>query len=228
MVSLIHAKRDRLRALLTGTDEDEFHDIAVSLLESDDPESVLATLDIVGHSREQSVRLLPAIVNLLSSSQHVPCTNMENPGLGHQSIALAAMRILLALNLPLPADPVLKILNDDASIELPEACYDQGAYIGDYATFAFLPAAYAARVAWLCGAQAAASTRRIVELIGLPAASDVKWAIDGLKAMAEAAKQFPPPAKLAFEEQLRACATDQHLHNTARAWAQHLLQELAT
>ena len=97
MVSLIHAKRDRLRALLTGTDEDEFHDIAVSLLESDDPESVLATLDIVGHSREQSVRLLPAIVNLLSSSQHVPCTNMENPGLGHQSIALAAMRILLGI-----------------------------------------------------------------------------------------------------------------------------------
>jgi hypothetical protein len=83
------------------------------------------------------------------------------------------------------------LLNDRRIIIMPEACYDQGAYIGDYASTTFSPAGLAAQLVPLHRenglkliGQLAANARDESEDIGRPA----RWAIEWLAPFAKNAR----------------------------------------
>lgn len=140
-MSILSEKRDRLRILLTGTTNEECVEILQNLLRSDEAESVYAALMVLKESGPETLRALAqTIAELLGSSLQVLCTS-SGTGL-HEPVAHAAQRVLSKMAPEdLPRETLLAILElGDKSIELPEACYDQGAYIGDYATFTFRPA----------------------------------------------------------------------------------------
>lgn len=146
-MSILFEKRDRTRVLLTGATGEECVEILGNLLRSDEPESVYAALLVLkDYGPEITKALSEIIAGLLPSKLQVLCTNS---GMGsHSPVADAAYRVLTKMNpedLPRPA--LLEVLElGTLTIELPEACYDQGAYIGDYATYTFRPAEFAKKL----------------------------------------------------------------------------------
>jgi hypothetical protein len=146
-MSVLFEKRDRTRVLLTGATEEERVEILGNLLRSDEPESVYAALLVLKDYGPEVVRALSeTVAGLLPSRLQVLCTNS---GMGsHAPVADAAYRVLKKMDPgDLPREALTRVLElGTLSIELPEACYDQGAYIGDYATYTFRPAEFARKL----------------------------------------------------------------------------------
>lgn len=143
-MSILWEKRDRTRVVLTGATNQECIEILGNLLQSGEPESVYAALLVLkDYGPEITKALSEIIAGLLASRLQVLCTSSGTGS--HEPVAPAAYRVLSKMNptdLPRRAlDPILAL--GDLTIELPPACYDQGAYIGDYATYTFRPAEFA-------------------------------------------------------------------------------------
>lgn len=87
----------------------------------------------------------------MSSEKWAPCVTLDHDFGGHDVIARSAMQAIESIGVPPPVEPLRALLADERVFLLPEASYDQGAYIGDYSSEEIAPAGLAARLVPLFG-----------------------------------------------------------------------------
>jgi hypothetical protein len=68
---------------------------------------------------------------LLVSDEYMPCKSLKYEFSGHDLIAFSAMQAIESIGVPPDIETLRTLLADRRVFELPEASYDQGAYIGD-------------------------------------------------------------------------------------------------
>lgn len=124
-------------------------------LGSGDPYRQLPVLETVWQYREGAAGLVPDIAALLTSEAYVPVNGRKYAFSGHAPIAQHACSAIESIGVAPDSETLVPLLEDRRIFELPEASYDQGAYIGDYGTDYIAPAAYAARLCELMGADMA-------------------------------------------------------------------------
>jgi hypothetical protein len=115
-------------------------------LRAERPHDKLPAITRAALAHEGAAALVPDLTALLVSDQYVPCTALEHEFSGHEIIAFSAMQAIESIRVPPDREALRALLADRRVYALPEACYDQGAYIGDYATQYVAPAALAARL----------------------------------------------------------------------------------
>ena len=120
--------------------------------------------------------LVPDIADFMTSSDYVPVGDRKYGFSGHAPLAFQAMSTIESIGVAPHVETLRRLLGDHQLIVLPEASYDQGAYIGDYSSETLAPAGFAARLVMLMGADAfglfaglAANARHQEELIADPA-----------------------------------------------------------
>lgn len=101
--------------------------------------------------RDLAASLVPDLAALMTSSEYVPCTEREHEFSGHASLAWTAASVIESIGVAPAVDVLRRLLEDHQLIVLPEACYDQGAYIGDYSSETIAPAGQAAKLVRLMG-----------------------------------------------------------------------------
>lgn len=121
-------------------------------LRSNDPYRQLPVLEKLWQYREGAAALVPDIAPLLTSESYVPVSGRKYSFSGHAPIAQHACSAIESIGVPPDRATLEKVLADHRIFELPEASYDQGAYIGDYGTDYIAPAGLAARLCELMGA----------------------------------------------------------------------------
>ncbi len=95
--------------------------------------------------------LVPIFGLFLGSQDYVPVSERDYDFSGNAPLATAAMSAIEAIGAPPDPAQLRRLLADRRVFELPEASYDQGAYIGDYGTEYVAPAALAAQLVPLLG-----------------------------------------------------------------------------
>jgi hypothetical protein len=160
-------------------------------LASERPSDNLFAIEAAVRLREAAAPLVPDLVRFLTSERYVPCDQQEFELSGHAILAEDAMRLIEYIGVGPDLDELGKLLDDRRIITMPEACYDQGAYIGDYSSTTFSPAGLAARLVPLHKEtglklirQLAANAGDESEDIGRPA----RWAIERLAPFAKTAE----------------------------------------
>ncbi|MFI0848396.1 hypothetical protein [Mesorhizobium sp. IMUNJ 23232] len=127
-------------------------------------------------ARASAAPLVPDIAPFMTSSDYVPVGEQEYDFSGHAPLAFQAMSTIEAIGVPPDIETLRRLLNDHQLIVVPEACCDQGAYIGDYSSETLSPAGFAARLVPLMGVEGfglftelAANARHENDLIADPA-----------------------------------------------------------
>lgn len=118
--------------------------------------------------------LVPDIAVLLTSQDYVPVSARKYDFSGHAPIAQSARSAIESIGVPPDLETLRALLADHRIFELPEASYDQGAYIGDYGTEYVAPAGSAARLCELMGLD----TAQLLEPLGLNAFAEnelISW-----------------------------------------------------
>lgn len=120
--------------------------------------------------------LVPDIADFMTSADYVPVGEQEYDFSGHAPLAFQAMSTIESIGVAPDVETLRRLLGDHQLIVLPEASYDQGAYIGDYGSETLAPAGLAARLVMLMGAdgfglfaELAANARHQEDLIADPA-----------------------------------------------------------
>jgi hypothetical protein len=146
------------------------------LLRNGDRDQKLDAMDEAVHGNGLSGSLVPDLAALMTSSDYVPCTQREYEFSGHASLAWTAASVIESIGVAPSVEVLRQLLADHQLIVLPEACYDQGAYIGDYSSETIAPAGQAAKLVRLMGVngfalfdELAANARHEEELIADPA-----------------------------------------------------------
>ena len=133
----------------TGPDLDKLR----TALESGDPYDQLAALDEIALTwKARAVDLVPLIATLMTSEGYVPRTQRTYEFSGHAEICFHAMSTIRAIGIAPDLETMRTLLADERVFLLPEASYDQGAYIGDYGRVFIAPAGLAAQLVELIGA----------------------------------------------------------------------------
>ncbi|HTV68439.1 MAG TPA: hypothetical protein VMF90_07880 [Rhizobiaceae bacterium] len=115
-------------------------------LRSGRPFEKLDAIEAASKFKQAAAPLIPDLVALLSSDEYVQCTSLDIEAFGHAVIAERACAALGSIGIMPDIEVLRSVLNDKRVHELPEASYDQGAYIGDYGTEYVAPAAIAAKL----------------------------------------------------------------------------------
>lgn len=130
---------------MSGTEQPTLDELR-ALLASPKPHENLEAMEVVVPMRGAAAPLVPDLVRFLTSEAYVPCTSREYEFSGHAILAEEAMRIIEWIGAAPPVEDLRRLLCDRRVIMMPEASYDQGAYIGDYSSTTFSPAGLAARL----------------------------------------------------------------------------------
>lgn len=146
------------------------------LLRNGDRNQKLDAMEEAVHGDGLAGSLVPDLAALMTSGDYVPCTQREYEFSGHASLAWTAASVIESIGVAPGVDVLRRLLADHQLIVLPEACYDQGAYIGDYSSETIAPAGQAAKLVRLMGAngfalfdELAANARHEEDLIADPA-----------------------------------------------------------
>lgn len=131
-------------------------------LRSGDPYRQLAVLEVAWQYGPGATPLVPDMAALLTSQDYVPVNARKYDFSGHAPIAQSAMSAIESIGVPPNQETLRALLADHRIFELPEASYDQGAYIGDYGTEYIAPAGSAARLCELMGVD----TARLLDPLG--------------------------------------------------------------
>jgi hypothetical protein len=187
-MSVMERKERELAARLAECPADAV-EILRSKLSSTDAPSVLAAIKVAAKRKEACV--VCDLLSLLESDLIVECTAFDFQSSGHQEIAVAAAEALEQIGAPPPFDRVAALLAGTKRLMVPEACYDQGAYIGDYSSAMIVPSALAARIANLLGDDAFKLTAEIAQQTRDPDMMNARFAHWGMNALAEMARGKP-------------------------------------
>lgn len=122
-----------------------------TLLHSSRPRDNLDAMEAAARMHADAGPLVPDLVRFLYSEAYVPCTARKYEFSGHAILAEEAMRVIEEIGVAPPMDELRRLLADRRVTMMPEASYDQGAYIGDYSSSTFSPAGLAARLVPLYG-----------------------------------------------------------------------------
>lgn len=95
--------------------------------------------------------LVSDLAAFLISDDYVPCTALDFEYSGHAPLAEAAAGAIEAIGVAPGAELLKRLMSDPVILILPEASYDQGAYIGDYGQERLAPAGLAAQLVPLLG-----------------------------------------------------------------------------
>jgi hypothetical protein len=98
--------------------------------------------------------LVPDLAAFLTSDDYVPCTALDFEYWGHAPLAEEAAGAIESIGVAPDVELLKRLMSDPVILVLPEASYDQGAYIGDYGQERLAPAGLAARLALLLGQSA--------------------------------------------------------------------------
>lgn len=90
--------------------------------------------------------LVPDIAAYLTSDDYIRVSEQEYSFSGITPLAFAAMSSIESIGIAPDVAMLRKLLDDRRIFILPEASYDQGAYIGDYSSQTVAPAELAARL----------------------------------------------------------------------------------
>jgi hypothetical protein len=147
----------KVRVLLTGATPEELVDTLRNLLRSGDTPSVMAAIEVaseVGASAAPLIDDLAALMTSLAVIQHSDA-HLEGDSAGrpfrfvsiagNTSIAWAACEAIIAIGVA-PRPETLAAIAAKPRFAIPLACFDQGAYIGDYASETIDPAELVARI----------------------------------------------------------------------------------
>lgn len=110
------------------------------------PLKKLEAIEAAAKMKQAATPLIPDLLALLTSDEYVQCTSLDIEAFGHAVIAERACAALGSIGVMPDLEAIRTILMDRRVHELPEASYDQGAYIGDYGTEYVAPAAIAAKL----------------------------------------------------------------------------------
>lgn len=112
----------------------------------------LDAIEEAGQAGAHAAPLVPNLARLLTSEEYVPCESLDFPYWGHAPLGEEAVGAMQLIGKAPDVPTLLALLDDTRVFELPEASYDQGAYIGDYGTDYIAPAGLAAQLVPLMGA----------------------------------------------------------------------------
>ena len=110
----------------------------------------LRAIEAAARLTARAAALVPDLAALIGSDQYVQCTSREH-WTGHALIGEEAAKAISAIGVAPDTATLRTLLCDHRVLFFPEACFDQGAYIGDYASQSRVPAALAARLVPLMG-----------------------------------------------------------------------------
>jgi len=111
----------------------------------------LEAIEGAGNAGRAAAALVPDLAALLTSEDYVPCTARKHEFSGHAPLAQSAMFAIEGIGVSPEIDTLRTLLGDPRIFLLPEASYDQGAYIGDYSSESIAPAGFAGRLAEMLG-----------------------------------------------------------------------------
>jgi hypothetical protein len=112
----------------------------------------LEAIEAAARLGAHAAALVPDLAALVSSDEYVPCTSRDYSWATHALIGEGAARAIAAIGVAPDVATLRALLGDHRVLHFPQACFDQGAYIGDYASETRSPAALAARLVPLMGA----------------------------------------------------------------------------
>lgn len=111
----------------------------------------LEGMEAAAKLKERAAPIVPLLVPFLTSEEYVPVTSRKYAFSGHALLAFEAMQTIEAIGVPPDTAVMKQLLADPQIMLLPEASYDQGAYIGDYSSETLAPAGLAARLVKVMG-----------------------------------------------------------------------------
>lgn len=120
-------------------------------LRDGDKYECLVSIEAVAKAGRAARSLTPDLAALLTSEDYVPCTAREYEFSGHALLAQSAASAIEAIGVSPEIETLRALLADSRLFVLPEASYDQGAYIGDYGSETIAPAGLAGRLAEMLG-----------------------------------------------------------------------------
>jgi hypothetical protein len=136
----------------------------------------LDAMEEAAHAHASAAPLVPDIAPFLTSTDYVPVGERAYDFSGHAPLAFQAMSTIESIGVAPDVETLRRLLGDHQLIVLPEASYDQGAYVGDYSSETLAPAGFAARLVMLMGAdgfslfaEIATNARHQEDLIADPA-----------------------------------------------------------
>ncbi len=147
-----------------------------ALLHSPDPWDNLCAIEAMVALKTEAAPLVDDLLGFLTSEKYVSCTNRKYEFSGHAILAEDAAGMIEWIGAPPDREKLRALMADRRVVMMPEASYDQGAYIGDYSSTTFSPAGLASRLVPLLGQDAFALLPELVanafneaEEIGRPA-----------------------------------------------------------
>lgn len=117
-----------------------------ALLHSPEPRDNLKAMDAMVPLKGAAAPLVPDLLPFLTSEAYVPCTAREYEFSGHALLCEQSASLIEHIGAAPDTAALGKLLADPRVFLLPEASYDQGAYIGDYSGTTAAPAGLAARL----------------------------------------------------------------------------------
>ncbi|MGE0280102.1 MAG: hypothetical protein AB7P20_05750 [Rhizobiaceae bacterium] len=194
----------------------------------------LTAIEAAGQAGRAARSLVADLAALLTSEDYVPCTAREYEFSGHALLAQAAASAIESIGVSPEIETLRSLLGDPRIFLMPEASYDQGAYIGDYSSETIAPAAFAGRLTEMLGLRGfallddlAATARHEDKLIAWPSQRCIMR-------LADRAHHASPEesAKLAtltteLEAMPEVAAPNTHREFALRDLARHLRKRLA-
>lgn len=119
-----------------------------SLRAATDPFEAMQTIEEAALAGRAAAGRVPALATLIGRSDYAHRFYSDHALIGEQA-AYAIRQIGVAPDL----DRLRELLADPRILEFPVACYDQGTYVGDYATRNVAPAGLAAMLVPLLGVE---------------------------------------------------------------------------
>jgi hypothetical protein len=173
-------------------------EVLQALLASPKPRENLKAIEAAALMHAAAAPLVPALTAFLASEAYVPVEQREYSFSGHAILAEDAMRTIEAIGVAPARDELRKLLGERRVVMMPEASYDQGAYIGDYSSTTFSPAGLAARLVPIDAGNAFALLGELAENAVHDAAEIGQPARRALRQIADLAVKADPADREAF------------------------------
>lgn len=169
-----------------------------ALLRSARPRDNLDAVEAAALMKADAGPLVSDLVRFLDSEAYVPCTARKYEFSGHAILAEDAMRVIEQIGVPPPMEDLRRLLTDRRVILMPEASYDQGAYISDYSSTTFSPAGLAASLVPLYAQEGFALLAALVSAALDDAEEVAKPARRAMERLARFAWQATPEHRATF------------------------------
>lgn len=168
-------------------------------LESGTPLQKLDAIEEISRThKDRAVSLVPQLAALLTSEEYVPCTAREYEFSGHAEIGFEAMSAIRQIGTAPDLATMRRLLDDPRVFLLPEASYDQGAYIGDYGGTEAAPAGLAARLVEVMGTDGFVLTPVLARNAGREADVIAQPAQRAMRELAKIVGTAPPEQQAGF------------------------------